>query len=234
MNVTFDHSEPESRYITTLYFKPEYPIRYTAGQFIELTVPHKHPDSRGIKRWFTLSSSPMRELLSITTRYSGKESSSFKKTLFALKPGAMLHMSDPMGDFVLPKLIQTPLIFVAGGIGVTPMHSMLQWLSDAHESRPIKFIYGIRSEEELLFQKTFDDVNQHVTVVVAEPLPAWGGERGQLSAELILGLEKPSDDTLIYISGPEGMVETLFKDLAKEGIKKDHLVGDYFPGYEGV
>lgn len=234
MNVTFDHSEPEAANITSFYFKPEKPVRYTAGQFTELTLPHKNPDNRGQKRWFTLSSPPTDELLSITTKFAGPKSSSFKKALFKLKPGTELKMADPMGDFVLPKLIQTPLIFVAGGIGLTPFHSILAWLAKTNETRPIKFLYGVRKEEEIIFQPTFDAANVHVTIVVSEPTPAWGGERGQLTAELILGLEKPSDDTLIYVSGPEPMVEGLEKDLRKAGIKKHQFVGDFFPNYTGI
>jgi ferredoxin-NADP reductase len=134
----------------------------------------------------------------------------------------------------LPKLIQTPLIFVAGGIGITPFHSILKWLTATHEQRPIKFIYAVRVEDEIIFQETFDDAKQHVTVLVGEPSDTWGGEHGQLSAELILGLEKPSDDTLIYLSGPEPMVEKLSKSLHHTGIAQRQIVGDFFPGYEVV
>lgn len=234
MQVTLDHTRDEAANIKTFYFKPEKPVHYTAGQFIELFIPHKHPDKRGIKRWFTLSSSPTDELLSITTKFAGDKSSSFKKALFGLKPGTELRMVEPMGDFVLPKLIQTPLVFVAGGIGITPFHSMLAWLAATNEQRPIKLLYGVHSEDEIVFQETFDKAGVHATIIVSDPSPAWGGERGNISAELILGLEKPSEDTLVYVSGPEPMVEALEKDLKKAGLRKDQFVGDFFPGYAGV
>ncbi len=235
MRVTFDHAVDEAVNIRTFYFKPEGPVQYTAGQYTELTLPHDNPDERGIKRWFTFSSSPTDELLSITTKYAGKgKSSSYKQKLFDLTPGIEVHMSDAMGDFVLPKLVQTPLIFVAGGIGVTPFHSILSWLGSTMEQRPIKFIYAVRSEDEIIFQPTFDRAGQHVTVVVSEPSPAWGGERGQVTAELVVGLEKPSDDTLVYVSGPEQMVEALHKQLYNAGLSKKQLVGDFFPGYASV
>ncbi len=233
MQVTFDHSVAEAGNITSIYFKPEQPVRYTAGQFIELTLRHDHADKRGIKRWFTLSSSPTQELLSITTKFATENGSTFKAALRQLQPGAELTISDPLGDFVLPKLIQTPLIFVAGGIGVTPFHSMLRFLADTKETRPIKMLVGVQKESEIIFQKTYDAAKQHVTLVVNQPTAAWGGERGQLTAELILGLEKPSDDTLVYVSGPEEMVESLHADLVKAGLNKNQLVGDFFPNYAG-
>jgi ferredoxin-NADP reductase len=234
MKVVLDHTRTEASNITTFYFKPEKPVRYTAGQFIELTVQHPRPDKRGLKHWFTLSSSPTDELLSITTKFAGETSSSFKRTLFKLKPGAELIMSGPMGDFVLPKLIQTPLVFVAGGIGVTPFHSMLSWLAATLEQRPIKFLYGVRNEDEIIFQDTFNKAGVHPTIIVSEASAAWGGERGHLSVDLILGLEKPTEDTLIYVSGPEPMVEKLEKDLKQAGINKRQLVLDFFPNYSGI
>jgi ferredoxin-NADP reductase len=235
VNAVLDHTRDEADNIRTFFFRPERPVHYTAGQYTELTLPHKNPDNRGIKRWFTLSSPPEGEFLTITTKYAGNtNSSTFKKTLFKLKPGTEVHLAEPMGDFVLPKLIQTPLVFVAGGIGITPFHSILEWLASANETRPIKLMYGVRNEDEIIFQDTFRRAGVEPQIVVSDPSPAWGGERGRLSAELILGLEKPSDDALIYLSGPEPMVQGLAKELHTAGLKKSQLVSDEFPNYTGI
>ncbi|HVX57209.1 MAG TPA: FAD-dependent oxidoreductase [Candidatus Saccharimonadales bacterium] len=235
MKVTLDHTRDEATNIRTFYFKPDRSVHYTAGQYTELHLPHAHADDRGDKRWFTLSSSPEAEFLTITTKYAGDDkSSSFKKKLFHLRPGAELDAADPMGDFVLPKLIQTPLIFVAGGIGITPFHSILSWLAETGEKRPIKLLYGVRSEDEIVFQETFRAAGVEPTIVVSEPSAAWGGERGRITAELILGLEKPSEDTLVYVSGPESMVQGLAKDLRGAGLDKRQIVSDEFPNYDAI
>ncbi|HVV26199.1 MAG TPA: FAD-dependent oxidoreductase [Candidatus Saccharimonadales bacterium] len=235
MKAVFDHSQAEAENIRTFYFRPERPVHYTAGQYTELHLPDAHHDERGSKRWFTLSSSPEDEFLTITTKYAGDDkSSSFKKKLFHLPPGTELEMAEPMGDFVLPKLIQTPLIFVAGGIGITPFHSILKWLSDTVEERPIKLLYGVRSEDEIIFQDTFASAGIEPTIVVSEPSDAWGGERGRITAELILGLEKPTEDTLVYISGPEPMVQALARDLHAAGLDKRQIVSDEFPNYAAI
>lgn len=231
MRAIFDHSHEEADNIRTFFFKPERPIHYTAGQFTELSLPHPNADNRRERREFTISSSPKDDLVSITTKFTGKTGSSYKKALFALKPGAEVTLAEAMGDFVLPKLIQTPLIFVAGGIGITPFHSMLSWLAQTDEERPIKLLYGVGNEDEIIFQDTFEKAGVHATIVVSNPSDAWGGERGRITADLILGLEKPSDDTLIYISGPESMVEKLETDLRAAGTNKSQLVLDFFPNY---
>lgn len=208
---------------------------YTAGQYTELTLKHDNPDERGIKHWFTLSSAPGHELVSITTKYAGDDkSSTFKKTLFHLEPGTEVNLAEAMGDFVMPKDASIPLVFVAGGIGLTPFHSMFEWLADHNEHRNITFIYGVRNEDEIIFQPTFQRAGIHATIVVSEPSDSWGGERGRLTAEMILGLAPPTDETLVYMSGPEPMVEALEKDMQDHGVDKRQLVGDFFPGYTAV
>jgi len=235
MKVTLDHTQDETNSIRTFYFTPEKPLRYTAGQFIELTIDHPSPDERGTRRWFTLSSSPTQELLTITTRYAGDDNtSSFKRTLFNLQPGAHIDMSDPMGDFVLPKDASIPLVFVAGGIGITPMHSMLQYLVDNEEKRMIRCMYGVEKEADIIFQDTLQNAHVHATIVVNQPSDAWGGERGHITADMIIGVEAPTEDTLIYLSGPEGMIQALSKELQARGLDKRQIVTDEFPGYKGI
>jgi ferredoxin-NADP reductase len=235
MKAAFDHSDQLTDNIRTFWFKPERELRYTAGQYTELTLTHENPDDRGNKRWFTLSSAPGGELVSITTKYAGDDkSSSFKKALFALEPDTEVDMAEAMGDFVLPKLAQVPLVFVAGGIGLTPFHSIFESLIASGEQRNIKFLYAVNNENDIIFQDVFEKAGVHATIIVSNPSEEWGGLRGQLDADTILGLEKPTDDTLIYLSGPEQMVEALEEDLQKHGVAKRQIVGDFFPGYPGI
>lgn len=235
MTVLFDHSKAEADNIRTFYFRPIQPIDYTAGQFIELTLKHDHADGRGQKRWFTLSSSPTEKLLSITTKWAtGQQQSSFKRALWKMKTGDELAASQAMGDFVLPKSIETPLIFVAGGIGITPFHSILSWLAATSEKRPIKLIYGVRTEDEIIFQDVFRAAGVTPTIVVSQASEFWGGERGQITSQLIMSLVNPGNDALVYVSGPEPMVENLQKDLKVSGLRQSQFVGDFFPNYISI
>jgi len=72
------------------------------------------------------------------------------------------------------------------------------------------------------------------TIVVSQPSESWGGETGNITAEMIQGLENISEETLIYISGPEPMVNALVKGLKAAGIPKQQLVMDGFSGYSEV
>ena len=233
MKAILDHVEDVAENIKTFWFKPEGTVRYEAGQFTELYLPHDNHDDRGIKRWFTISSSPVDPLISITTKFAVDRSSTFKQTLLQLKPGTEVMLADPMGDFVLPKDKSIPLLFVAGGIGVTPVHSMVKYLSDTHEQRDIQLLYAANHDNELAFKGLFESYElRDLSYVIHEPSPAWKGEVGSLTTDRILKAINGSGDMIIYLSGPEPMVETFDKELKAAGINKHRLVTDFFPGYK--
>jgi ferredoxin-NADP reductase len=234
MNVTFERRAQEATDIWTYYFTTDKPVRYVAGQFTELTLPHDEPDDRGIRRWFTLSSSPSDQFLSITTRNIGDKGSSFKRTMAALEPGTIVRMEAPMGDFVLPKDVRVPLVFVAGGIGITPFHSILTWIAASGEKRPIHFLYAVSAEDQIIFQNTFTNAKQHVSIVVNNPSREWGGLRGPIDADMVVEIAQPTPKTLIYLSGPEGLTEALASQLKKGGISHQNIVTDFFPGYSAI
>jgi ferredoxin-NADP reductase len=231
MNVTLGHTEQLNEHVRTFWFKPDRMPHYTAGQFIELTVPHDNPDERGVRHWFTLSSSPTDELLSITTKFASGRSSTFKQALFAKNPGDTLVMSEPMGDFVLPIDKTIPLLFVAGGIGVTPIHSMVKWLVDTGEQRQAQLFYAAETPQDFVFTDLFKQHGLPVTYLVSQPDATWQGETGHITAEHILQSVGDAKNTLIFISGPEPMTESLVDGLKAAGIPENRLVTDYFPGY---
>jgi ferredoxin-NADP reductase len=234
MKISLDHVEDAGRGIKTFYFKPEKPLHYTAGQFIELYIMHEHKDKRGEKRWFTLSSPPAEELVSITTRLASSQGSSFKAALSSLHPGDIVHMSAPMGDFVLPKDPTIPLLFVAGGIGSTPFHSIIHELQLQNEQRDVTLLYAARTPEDVAFKDIFSSLGDKFKIVLTEPSKDWDGPAGKLTAESVLALGQPTPEHYIYISGPEPMIETLYKDLKKSGVNKRHLFTDYFLNYSAI
>lgn len=234
MRIILDHTEDVAENIKTFWFKAERPVRYTAGQFIELIIPHENADRRGVKRWFTLSSSPSEKLLSITTKHAATNGSTFKDALFNLKPADSIMMSDPMGDFVLPKDKNIPLVFIAGGIGVTPMRSMIKWLYDQQEQRTLHLIYAANSIGEFAFRELFNEYGAPTDIVLSSAPKGWDGRTGRLDAQTILDIAPNVDGKFYFISGPEAMVENLGKDLASQGVDKRHIIGDYFPNYGSI
>ena len=232
MLVKLVRTEKSAKNIKTFWFAPEKSLDYTAGQFVEFYLPHKKPDVRGQKRWFTLSSSPSEKLISITTKQAVDRISSFKQTLFGLKNGDLVSVSEPMGDFVLPKDAQIPIVFVAGGIGITPMRSMVQWLTDIREKRNIVLIYATKTLNKFAFRKLFEKYGIRPIYVLPANIASKSEHAGPVTGQFIQNLSHHVHSQLIYISGPEQFTEKLEKELLDAGTPKENLVLDFFPGYQ--
>ncbi|HKR81737.1 MAG TPA: FAD-dependent oxidoreductase [Candidatus Saccharimonadales bacterium] len=231
MNIIFDHREQIAPCIYTFYFRSEKPVQYVAGQYAEFYLPHGGHDARGEHRWFTLSSMPDEPLLAMTTKFAQSDGSSFKRQLRALKPGAQLGMTEPMGDFVLPKDPRVPVVFVVGGIGITPVRSMIAWLHARGESRPLQLVYAARRPKDLVFTNLFEAYGLHASPILTNPDGDWQGHTGHLNARHLLEVTGDSKGKLFYFSGPEPMVEALVAELKQHSVEPYQIVLDYFPGY---
>lgn len=231
MRITFSHSEPVNDSYTTFWFKPEQPFFYTAGQFTELYIPHPDADTRGLRRWFTLSSSPTEPLISITTKLAGQAGSSFKQRLQVLQPGDTIQADEAMGDFVLPKDTTIPVVFVAAGIGVTPVRSIVTWLIATGEERHVSLLQATSTQAQLAYADLWRRYPLAYTPIVKRPASGYTGLAGELTAPRILNIAPPDARNIYYLSGPEQLVEKLTKDLVAAGIPDYRVVTDYFHGY---
>ncbi|MCX6799640.1 MAG: RnfABCDGE type electron transport complex subunit D [Candidatus Falkowbacteria bacterium] len=107
-------------------FLPDKKFNFTPGQYMEWTLDHSDQDDRGNRRYFTLASSPTETELKISVKFYLK-SSSFKNKLLSLNAGDLIIASECAGDFTLPLDKNKKLVFMAGGIGITPFRSMLKY-----------------------------------------------------------------------------------------------------------
>lgn len=209
---------------------------FLSGQYMEWTLPHKNTDSRGNRRYFTIASSPTEKALMIAVKHYDP-SSSYKKTLVGMKKGQRIIASNLSGDFVLPYDLSKPLIFIAGGIGITPFRSMTQYLVDKNLQANIILFYANRTEEEIAFQDTFQKAQNHGVKTIYlltdnSKVPSdWKGETGHLTGQMILEKVEDFKERLIYVSGPQLMVQNIEKMLLNLGISSKNIKTDFFPGY---
>lgn len=216
-------------------FKPEDKFDFQPGQFLRWNLPHSDADERGVKRFFTISSSPTEGEVWIATRINAEKSSTFKKALLKLNPGDVLFAEGPKGDFVLPQPL-VPMVFIAGGIGITPFRSMLKYLWDSKKTIDITLLYSNRTAEDIPFKSLIDafdagSVLKVVYTITDNIPPDWQGETGFIDAEMIKRYVPDYDKRLIYISGPEPMVQSFETMFAGMGLTGENIRTDYFPGY---
>lgn len=229
MKAVLDHTEENGGNATTFWFRPERPIRFTAGQYIELYLPHD-ADSRGTRRWFTISSPPSSELAGLTVNFPEKPST-YKQALRKLPLGTVVSLGDPLGDFVLPKDPSIPLVFVAAGTGATPYASMVAWLTARDEERYIQFLYATSRPDTFLFTECWQRYKPlRMTRMVSQPQKSWTERVGHLDVPAVLEYAERSDDSLVYLAGPQSLIEPLYDELLGQ-LPRHRILLDYFPGY---
>lgn len=200
---------------------------YESGQYMEWTLPHKNPDLRGVRRYFTLASSPTENDLRIGIKFY-PNSSTFKKTLMSFKKGDKIVASNLAGEFTLPKDTSRKLTFLAGGIGITPMRSMIKYLLDTNQSRDIIFFYSNKTAKEIIYKNIFVKAKRFGLKAVYINTE----KDGYLNKEIIKQNAPDYKDRIFYLSGPHSMVDAFEKILIKDlRILRSQIKTDFFPGY---
>lgn len=212
-------------------------LTFQPGQYMEWTLQHSHMDARGMRRYFTIASSPTERDFRIGVRFSEK-GSTFKRALQAMKPGEAIVASQRDGDFTLPKNPQQPLVFVAGGIGITPFRSMIRYLLDTNDRRPVTLFAACKTSKDIVYKALFDEAQEKIGMKTyylldaEQALPS--GDvyiPGRLSPDVIVQHVPNYEQCVYYLSGPQMMVQAYKKLIRGMGIPRSHIKIDYFPGY---
>jgi len=201
---------------------PDQPFSFKAGQYIHLQLPQlSFTDPRGEGRDFSLVGAPGSEFpLTIAIR---KSESGFKKTLLQLPLGTKVGVSGPFGGFTLPEVVGRDIVFIAGGIGITPFMSMIRYNSALAEKHRISLIYQTKTMKRAAYRQELKSLAfKHPTFELIF-------KTTRLSSRTMKPyLEKKP---LFYVAGPPGMVShalDLFRQMgvAAKNIKTEEFTGD--------
>lgn len=212
--------------VTSFKFEPEQPVQWKPGQYFHYLLPHDNEDDRGHERWFTNSAAPSEGHIAITTRLNTERSSSFKKALQALQPGDEIEADGPKGSFTIEDPSQN-YIFIAGGIGITPLRSILAEADTKGEKLKVDLLYANRTKE-IPFADELDKEARNNPDLKIEYIV----DPNKIDIDLLKQRIKGNRNPVIYISGPEPMVKAFAKSLADIGFPEQNTKTDDFPGYE--
>ena len=217
-------------------FEPDRRVTFKPGQYLEWTLPPAHADDRGNRRYFTIASSPTEEVMRLGVKFPDRPSS-FKRELLDLKIGDVIMAGALAGDFTMPEDSSKKMVWIAGGIGITPFRSMSKYLADRGEKRDAILFYSCKTTPEFAYREIFDQaaaagLKTVCAVTEDRSAPAdWSGHRGFIDGQTIVANVPDYRERLFYLSGPRGMVSAFESTLRKLGVPRAQIKTDYFPGF---
>ena len=193
-------------------------FRFSPGQFGWLTVwgsPFKitgHPFS------FSSSAAVMDGRVEMSIRNLGDFTSAIDK----VPVGQRVYLDGPYGAFTIGNPADMHVL-IAGGVGVTPMMSMIRTLADVGDKRAVVLLYGSKDWDSITFREELEKLKARLDLTVVhvlfEPPVGWTGERGFMTAEVLMRhLPKPYADHEYFICGPAVMMDAIERVLGELGV----------------
>jgi ferredoxin-NADP reductase len=223
----------------TMAFHLEKPggFAFKAGQFGDYTLINPvETDAEGNTRGFSFVTAPYEDNLMFATRM---RDTAFKRVIRTIEIGTEITLDAPYGSFTLHNNSRIPAVFLTGGIGVTPVRSIV--LQAAHDNLPHKiflFDSNRRPEDAAFLDELIEaqEKNPNYTFIgtmteMHNSAQKWDGETGYITKAM---LEKYVGDLMLpiyYLAGPASMVTAMRKTLNEAGVDDDNIRTEEFSGY---
>ncbi|WP_088348745.1 MULTISPECIES: 2Fe-2S iron-sulfur cluster binding domain-containing protein [Rhodomicrobium] len=226
---------PLTQDIRLLEVAIEAPLKFWAGQYVDLTIPATG-DTPAITRSFSMSSAPSSpEVLSfIIKKYPD---GAFSARLDGgLKPGDRLTAKGPYGTCFRREARPGPMLLIGGGSGMSPLWSMLADHIESGEQRPVRFFYGARTAADLFYLEEFaaiarglDDF-RFIPALSDAPPEGWHGERGFIheTVRRYLATAQLGGEIDAYACGPPAMIDAVLPVLQMAGVEPFNIHFDKF------
>ncbi|OGI21931.1 MAG: hypothetical protein A2808_02155 [Candidatus Moranbacteria bacterium RIFCSPHIGHO2_01_FULL_55_24] len=232
--LTFKKREDAAAGTATFFFEKPENFVFLAGQYVAIKLDNLvAPDTRSGARSLSISSAPFEEDLAFTVRGGD---SGFKQTLWKLEPGDTVSITPPVGRFVLEPGDTRPVVFLVGGVGITPARSILKQAEHEGDTRPFVLLYANRTLPDAPFAEELRSLKlgnfRYADVLSQESSPSQGefDERGYITTEVLKRHVDKIADSLYYIVGSPSFIEAMEKMLDSVGVTKEQRHKDPFTG----
>jgi len=232
INIQCIAKKAETHDLTTYIFAapPHRQCDYQAGQYLAFDF---EIDGKPVHRNYTLSSSPSRpERLAITVK-SLEQGLASNWLHQHFTPGMSLAVRAPSGDFHLQRTNNQKLLLLSAGSGITPILSMLRYLSDMNIAKDIVFLHSARREQDLMAQaeiallaSSFKHCQVHYTLT-QEATSSWQGYQGRLNRGMLMDIAD-LEERSVFICGPQGFMQSAKEQLLALGVHQDEIFEESF------
>ncbi len=226
---------PVTHNVWTLSFEPpeaQDQFLYLPGQFHFISL-YRGDKYDGEEHPFTISSSPSQPGQVTSTI---NESGNFTSTIGETKPGDLVRIQGPFGRFThVLRPEETDIVFIAGGIGITPLMSMLRYMWDNQADVDVLLVYGNRTERDIVFRAELDNIAEgarprlSIVHILSEADKDWAGESGYVDEDKLRhycgeGLA----DKSFYLCGPPAMMNIVTRTLRGLGVPAGSIHSERF------
>ena len=207
------------------------PFSYLPGQFLSVTVAH---DGKPVRRGYTIASSPTQHdyaELTVKREEAGIVSGHLHDDV---KEGDQLECSGPSGSFIFTGRECKCILLIGGGVGITPLMSVLRYLTDRSWPGDIYLVYGIHAPEDFIFREELEYLqrrhpNLRVVVTASHPEGTdWKGPTGRISKELIAQSVPDLASRYVHLCGPVSLMEAVKRALLELGVPAERIKTEAF------
>lgn len=213
----------------------ELPFTFEPGQFLTVSATI---EGKEVRRSYSIASSSCRRTwCEITVKHAaqGVVSGYLHERV---REGDLLAVTGPFGKFTFRGKEAPSVVLLAGGVGITPLMSAIRCLTDQAWTGEIFLIYACATMQDLIFREELEYLarrypNLAVTLVLSkESSPAWKGERGYITKELLVKCIPNLNARRIHICGPPPMMDSVKSILAEINVRADQVKTENFLGSE--
>ncbi|MBM7707462.1 nitric oxide dioxygenase [Chryseomicrobium aureum] len=219
----------ESDAITSFYLQPADGSKvpaYKPGQYISVRV-HIPGETYMMIRQYSLSKAADEESFRISVKRESDQDPNGKVSVYLheqLEVGGTIEVTPPAGEFVLNEDCSTPVIMLAGGVGITPLMSMTERLLQSASAREITFLHAARSEKEAAFVKELQQLSASHEELTYQSFFS-DTDNAFITRDVLAELPKSAD---IYVCGPVGFMESMIANLVALGFSEEQIHYEFF------
>jgi len=196
------------------------PFTYQPGQFLTLTLPAA---GQALRRTYTMASAPTQAAhceVTVKREPGGAGSAHLHDRV---REGDEIAVSGPSGSFTFTGEEADSVVLIGGGVGVTPLMSVLRALMDRGWDGEVFLLYAVRSPEEVIFDRELAllaerNPNLRLLLVAEEAGPEWQGATGRVTRELLAGFVPDLARRRVHLCGPAPMMAAVQEVLAGLGV----------------